>query len=102
MNHRARSRIRERAKDGTTKKPPRGDFLKKTVQDLERMAEIYLAAERRERASIAFYRHAASRATAESEKKLLLELAEKEMEHLSLMQARYEEIMARLNELRRT
>ena len=76
--------------------------MKKMAQDLKRMAEIYLAAERREQASIDFYRHAASRAAAESDKKLLLELAEQEMKHLALLRARYEETVARLDALNRT
>jgi len=69
-------------------------------RNLEEMLEIYTIAERREREAYAFYRSAAERVTGDAEKKLLLELAEFEKQHLRLMRSRYDKTLQRIRELK--
>ncbi|BCR04722.1 hypothetical protein DESUT3_17910 [Desulfuromonas versatilis] len=67
---------------------------------MEKIAEVYAIARRRERRSIEFYRQAAAEVEGEAEKKLLSELADMEEAHFQQMQSWYDEAVAKLRKLR--
>ena len=69
-------------------------------RNLEKMLEIYAIAERREKEAYEFYRQAAERVAGDAEKKLLLELAEFEKQHLRLMRSHYDKTLQRIQELK--
>ena len=73
--------------------------MKKEIKDLEKVLEIYTIAARREKAAYEFYKDVAEKVSTEEEKKILLGLAEFEMQHLKLMQSHYEKTLQKIQEL---
>ncbi len=74
--------------------------MNSAIRELEKIAEVYAIARRREKRSIDFYRQAAAEVTGEAEKKLLLEMAEMEETHYQQMQTWYNDAVERLRKLR--
>ncbi len=75
--------------------------MKKEIHDLEKILEVYAIAERREQAAYDFYKNAADSVSEESEKKVLMDLAKFELQHLKMMKDRFESTRKRIEHLRR-
>lgn len=74
--------------------------MKNEIHDLEKILEIYAIAERREQAAYDFYMNAADLISEEAEKKVLLNLAKFELQHLKMMKDRFESTRKRIEDLR--
>jgi len=74
--------------------------MKKEIHDLEKILEVYAIAERREQAAYDFYMNAADSVSEEAEKKVLLDLAKFELQHLKMMKNRFELTRKRIEKLR--
>jgi rubrerythrin len=77
-----------------------GIGMNKQLGDLEKILEIYAIAQRREQAAYEFYVSAAEKVAEEVEKKLLLDLANFEQQHLKMMKDRYEATLQRIENLK--
>ncbi len=75
--------------------------MKKELKYLEKVLEIYTVAARREQAAYDFYIAAAKKVTSDSEKKIFLDLAEFEMQHLKLMEKHCERTLERMKDVQR-
>lgn len=75
--------------------------MKKEIHRLEKILEVYAIARQREEAAYDFYIAAAESVSGEQEKKVLLDLAKFELQHLRMMQDRYDITLAQLEELRK-
>ncbi len=76
--------------------------MKKKSAELDKIAEIYAIARRREQASIDFYRESAARVESAAEKKFLLDLADLELDHLQVIKDKYEDVRRQILEKRRS
>jgi len=75
--------------------------MKKEIHRLEKVLEVYAIARQREQAAYDFYIAAADRMPGDEEKKILFDLAKFELQHLRMMQDRYEKTLSQLQELRK-
>jgi rubrerythrin len=73
--------------------------MRKEISDLEKVLEVFTIAERREKEAYEFYKNAAEKVTGEEERKVLLSLADFEMQHLKMMQINYEKTLKKIQEL---
>jgi rubrerythrin len=73
--------------------------MRKEIRDLEKVLEVFTIAERREKEAYEFYMNAAEKVTGEAERKVLLSLADYEMQHLKMMQINYEKTLKKIQEL---
>ncbi len=73
--------------------------MKKELKYLEKILEIYTIAARREQAAYDFYIAAAKKVASDEEKKIFLDLAEFEMQHLKLMEKHCARTLARMKEV---
>lgn len=74
--------------------------MKEKIQELKKVLEVYMIAEHREKEAYEFYSNAAERVSSEAEKKILLDLAAFEMQHLKMMRNNYERTLKKLQKLR--
>ena len=75
--------------------------MKNEINRLEKILEVYAMARQREQAAYDFYMAAADRMPGEEEKKLLFDLAKFELQHLRMMQDKYDKTLSQLQELRK-
>jgi len=75
--------------------------MRHELHDLEKILEVYTIAEQREQAAYDFYRNAAEKVSDAAEKKVLLDLAKFELQHLKMMRDRFESTQRRIEELRK-
>jgi len=73
--------------------------MNKEIKEMEKVLEIYTIAARREKAAYEFYKDVAEKVSTEEEKKILLGLAQFEMQHLKLMESHYEKTLKKIKEL---
>ncbi|NOY52280.1 MAG: hypothetical protein GXP58_01510 [Deltaproteobacteria bacterium] len=74
--------------------------MNREIHDLEKILEVYAIAEQREQAAYNFYVDAADKISEEAEKKVLLDLAKFELQHLKMMKERFESTRERIEKLR--
>lgn len=75
--------------------------MKNEIHRLEQILEIYAIARQREQAAYDFYMAASDSVSGDEEKKLLFDLAKFELQHLRMMQNRYDQTLAQLQDLRK-
>jgi rubrerythrin len=75
--------------------------MKKEIKELKKVLEIYMIAERREKEASDFYRDAAEQVSSEVEKEILLRLVHFEMQHLKMMQDRYNQTLKKIQTLKK-
>ncbi len=75
--------------------------MKKELKYLEKVLEIYTIAVRREQAAYDFYIAAAKKVTTDAEKKIFLDLAKFEMQHLRMMEHHCENTLAKMKDVQK-
>ncbi|MDX1764356.1 MAG: hypothetical protein R3231_08555 [bacterium] len=75
--------------------------MKQEIHRLEKVLEVYAMARQREQAAYDFYVAAAESVSGDQEKSILMDLAKFELQHLRMMQDKYDKTLSQLQELRK-